>query len=35
LKKTLASTVLDVLLLLFIQMMFTKPVKKKNERRKR
>jgi|SRR5687767_9002085 len=35
LKKTLASTVLNVLLLLFIQMLFMKPSKKKNERRKR
>jgi rod shape-determining protein MreD len=35
LKKTLASTVLNVLLLLFIQMLLMKPPKKKNERRKR
>jgi len=35
LKKALASSALDILLLLFIQMMFNKPVKKKNERRKR
>lgn len=35
LKKTLASTVLNILLLLFMQLLFTKPVKKKNERRKR
>ncbi len=35
LKKTLASTVLNILLMLFIQLLFIKPVKKKNERRKR
>jgi rod shape-determining protein MreD len=35
LKKTLASSVLNILLLLFIQMLFMKPAKKKNERRKR
>ena len=35
LKKTLASTVLNVLLLLFIQMLFMKPSKKKTERRRR
>ncbi len=35
LKKTAASATLDVLLLLFIQMLFMKPAKKKNERRKR
>lgn len=35
LKKTLASSSLDMLLLIFIQMLFMKPPKKKNERRKR
>ena len=35
LKKTLASSILNVLLLVFIQMLFMKPAKKKNERRKR
>lgn len=35
LKKTLAGSALDILLLLFIQMLFMKPAKKKNERRKR
>ena len=34
LKKTLASSALDVMLLLFIQMLFMKPARKKNERRK-
>jgi rod shape-determining protein MreD len=35
LKKTMASTALNVLLLVCIQMLFMKPAKKKNERRKR
>lgn len=35
LKKTLASSIIDILLLVFIQMLFMKPAKKKNERRKR
>ena len=35
LEKTIASSAIDILLLLFIQMMFMKPAKKKNERRKR
>jgi len=35
LKKTLASTILNILLLVFIQIIFAKPPKKKNERRKR
>ena len=35
LKKTFASSLLDILLVLFIQMLFMKPPKKKNERRKR
>jgi rod shape-determining protein MreD len=35
LKKTVASTILNLLLVLFIQMLFMKPAKKKNERRKR
>jgi hypothetical protein len=34
-KKTLASTILNILILVFIQMLFAKPPKKKNERRKR
>jgi rod shape-determining protein MreD len=33
--KSLASTTLNILLLMFILMLFTKPAKKKNERRKR
>jgi len=34
-KKTLASSILNITLLVFIQMLFMKPAKKKNERRKR
>lgn len=34
-EKTLASSVLNILLLVCIQMLFMKPAKKKNERRKR
>jgi rod shape-determining protein MreD len=33
--KTLASTALNILLLVFIQMLFMKPAKKKNEKRRR
>lgn len=35
LKKTLASSILNIVLLVLIQMLFMKPAKKKNERRKR
>ncbi len=35
LEKTLASSVINILLLVCIQMLFMKPAKKKNERRKR